>query len=475
MMAKGVQVQTQIMDPATESRAAEPHRPAHARGSDAALARMERESEVLIAGLRLALFLIIAGGFWWTGALDRERTAMVSVAGFGAVTAASLVPVAVGFFRPWLPWVFATLDVGVLIHCLAKFAIAMQMPASDMLNGPGAWLIFLYLAMAAVRYRLFLVLYVGILFALGWLLVWLAATSAGGAADQGAAMLEDGIPLASEIARFAVIVGTIFALAVMTWRTRRSVQTAIAEARLSATLARYFAGNVIGEVTRMAESGARLRDQNAAVLFADIRGFTGLAENMPAADVAQLLNEYRSRVAAPIARHGGTIDKFVGDGVMVVFGVPTPTPNDASNALQCALAIRKTVAAWNEERRRAGRARIEVGVGLHFGPVVAGVLGDRDRLEFTVIGDTVNVADRIQKHGPERGLSVVVSEEVLEAARQPADHEWELIGDIVVRGRNQTVTMYGLHDELNGGLPTMRRWWSRTVRSDVDVNESASG
>lgn len=445
-----VQTQAPVIDPAAEGRAAERVPPArNARASDAALARMERESELLIAGLRLVLFVIIAGAFWWTGDMNREHAAMFSVAGLGAVTVASLILVTLGFFRPWLPWLFATLDVGVLIHCLAMFVIAMQMPASTMLNGPGAWLIFLYLAMASIRYRPYLVLYVGLLFAVGWVSVWMVAGDIG-VAGHGDGVATAGATAAGEAARFAVIVVTIFALALMTTRTRRSVQSALAEARLRATLARYFAGSVVGELTRMAESGARLCDQDAAVLFADIRGFTSLAENVPAAEVAQLLNEYRRRMAVPIAQHGGTIDKFIGDGVMVVFGVPRPTPDDARNALQCALAIRATVPGWNEERARAGRTGIEIGVGLHFGPVVAGVLGDRNRLEFTVIGDTVNVADRLQRHGAERGLSVVVSEDILEAAGQQMDHEWELIGDIVVRGRRQTVRVYGLHAELGG-------------------------
>jgi adenylate cyclase len=234
---------------------------------------------------------------------------------------------------------------------------------------------------------------------------------------------------------------TIFALVLMTARARRSVRTALAEARLRATLARYFAGNVVGQLAQMAESGVRLRDQHAAVLFADIRGFTSLAENMPAADVAQLLNEYRDRIAAPIARHGGTIDKFIGDGVMVVFGVPQPSPEDARNAVRGGLALQAAVAAWNEDRAGAGRAAIEVGIGIHFGPVVAGVLGERDRLEFTVIGDTVNVANRIEKHAARLGHSILVSSDVLENAPEERAG-WDLIGDLSLRGRSQTVRLY---------------------------------
>lgn len=347
-----------------------------------------------------------------------------------------------------MPWVFTTFDVGVLIHCLELFALVIDMPLADALHGPGVWLIFLYLAMAALRYRPFLVLYAGLLFTLGWLAVWFLASNHLGSSELALSHSPThGDTSSSELARFAVMAVTIVALGSMTARNRASVRLPLTEARLRATLARYFAGGVVSELAEMPESGRRLREQHAAILFADIRGFTSLAEAVPADDVASLLSEYRDRIAAPIAKYGGIIDKFIGDGVMVVFGVPRSGPHDARNALLCALALQATVSDWNRERGRVGHAPIEIGIGIHFGPVVAGVLGGRDRLEFTVIGDTVNVAGRLDDRAAELGLSILISSEVRERAGDERQN-WGLVGDLALRGRRSNIRVYGLLQEV---------------------------
>ena len=324
-----------------------------------------------------------------------------------------------------------------LIHCLMVFAIVMRMPADSMLAVLGASMIFLYLAVAAIRYRPWLVLYIGVPFGVGWMLVR-AAASEGAAEPIDVAASE--AAFAGEIARFITIAATVFALTLMTARMRHSLQIALVEARLRATLSRYFPRSVVADVARMADSRDRMRDQKAAILFIDIRGFTSFAEALPAAAVADLLTEFRKRIAEPIARNRGTIDKFIGDGAMVVFGVPRPGPDDARNALRCGLAIRTAIACWNEERRRAGQPPIEIGIGIHCGSVRAGVLGDRERLEFTVIGDTVNVAGRLEEQAAELGLSIVVSADLLAEGREDERNAWRALGEMTLRGRRQKIS-----------------------------------
>ena len=306
-------------------------------------------------------------------------------------------------------------------------------------------MIFLYLAVAAIRYRPWLVLYIGVPFGVGWMLVR-AAASEGAAEPIDVAASE--AAFAGEIARFITIAATVFALTLMTARMRHSLQIALVEARLRATLSRYFPRSVVADVARMAESRDRMRDQTAAILFIDIRGFTSFAETLPAAVVADLLTEFRKRIAEPIARNRGTIDKFIGDGAMVVFGVPRPGPDDARNALRCGLAIRTAIACWNEERRRAGQPPIEIGIGIHCGAVRAGVLGDRERLEFTVIGDTVNVAGRLEEQAAELGLSIVVSADILAEGREDERSAWRALGEMTLRGRRQKIKLYALEAEL---------------------------
>lgn len=418
---------------------------------DPAFAQMEHESEILIAALRVAVFVVVAGVFWWTGAIDRDHSVLFSLGGFGIVTVASASLVLAGYHRAWLPWLYATLDISLLVHCLAVYAVAMKLPAEAMLGLPGTWMLFLYLAMSVIRYRPLLVLYSGALFVAGWALVWflaqMAAPSTAGEAVQ--VPLSPDMAFAGQSVRLAVIVVTVVLLVLTGARMRHSLEAALVDARLRATLARHFAHSVVGELARTVDSQAPLREQSAAVLFVDIRGFTSLAEHLPAVEVAQLLSEYRDRIARPVAQFGGSIDKFIGDGVMIVFGIPKPASNDARNALNCAVAITRTIEAWSRDRARMGRAPIHAGVGVHFGPVVAGVLGNRDRLEFTVIGDTVNVANRIEEHSATCGLSIVVSEDVLTAADELPSDVWRILGDLPVRGRRRSVRVYGLARELD--------------------------
>lgn len=132
------------------------------------------------------------------------------------------------------------------------------------------------------------------------------------------------------------------------------------------------------------------------VLFADIKGFTSLCENTPPEKVLTLLNSYLSEITGVIERHHGVVDKYTGDSVMALFGAPLSRDNDAQNAIRTALAVQKAMAALNRTNRAAGLAEIEAGIGVHTGLVVAGNLGSQNRLNYTVIGDSVNLSARLE-------------------------------------------------------------------------------
>jgi adenylate cyclase len=170
------------------------------------------------------------------------------------------------------------------------------------------------------------------------------------------------------------------------------------------------------------------RQQPAAVLFADIRGFTTVSETLAPPELARFITEFRRRATRATQRHAGIVDKFIGDAVMAVFGVPEPTPADALNALRAAMALLAEMADWNHDRCAAGLAPVHLGVGVHYGVVFAGVLGDDERLEFTVLGDAVNVAQRIEELTRSLGTDLIVSEDLLKAADLPdrRERDWGL-------------------------------------------------
>ena len=140
-----------------------------------------------------------------------------------------------------------------------------------------------------------------------------------------------------------------------------------------------------------------VRRQTVAVLFADIVGFTSMAEQMMPEAVVRMLREYHERMTAPIFACGGTIDKYIGDEIFAVFGVPEATVEDAANALKCADMMLMALECWNEERETRGEPRLAIGIGLNYGPAVLGDVGSEHSFSFTVIGDTVNTASRLQR------------------------------------------------------------------------------
>ncbi|HEV2761759.1 MAG TPA: adenylate/guanylate cyclase domain-containing protein, partial [Pyrinomonadaceae bacterium] len=156
--------------------------------------------------------------------------------------------------------------------------------------------------------------------------------------------------------------------------------------------------------------------QTITVLFADIRGFTRLSEHAPPEQVVQLLNKYFSAMTEIIFEHGGTLDKYIGDELMALFGAPTATPDDASNAVTTAVRMQREMPGINAELRAAGLPEVHVGIGLHTGEAVVGYIGSERRSEYTAIGDTVNLASRLQSNaGPGQ---VLISEATAQAARR---------------------------------------------------------
>lgn len=155
--------------------------------------------------------------------------------------------------------------------------------------------------------------------------------------------------------------------------------------------------------------------QTITVLFADIRGFTRISEHAAPEKIVQLLNRYFSAMTDIIFAHGGTLDKYLGDGLMVLFGAPTATPKDAANALSAAVAMQRRMLSLNDELRKDGFTDIGVGIGLHTGEVIVGYIGSDKRSEYTAIGDAVNTASRLESNA--RGGQILISEATAQAAR----------------------------------------------------------
>ena len=220
------------------------------------------------------------------------------------------------------------------------------------------------------------------------------------------------------LAVLAAAVGLIVAL--LAWRQAtsrlRTTEAAyIAAAKqlelLQVAFHRFAPQDVVEDIIHRGIS-TRGERRDVTVLFADLVGFTSLSESLEPEAVVQVLNGYFQEMTRAISAHNGHVGKFIGDGILATFGAPEPNPWQAQDAVRAALAMRGALTAYNDRLREQGRPELVIGIGIHSGQVVAGLLGSSELMEYTVIGDVVNTASRIEGLTRRLGEPILVSEHV---------------------------------------------------------------
>jgi adenylate cyclase len=215
------------------------------------------------------------------------------------------------------------------------------------------------------------------------------------------------------------------------------------EQRLMNTLCRYMAREVAEQVMQNKDE-AKLggRRTEVTVLITDIRNFTSISEQMDPWDVVELLNTYFPRLINVIFRHQGMVDKFIGDSILTVFGIPMPREDDALRAVRAALEMRRELDAINRERARKGQITIEIGIGITSGTVISGNIGSERRMDYTVIGDPVNLAARLEGLTKEVRRRILVNERVQAAISK--EIPCEPLGLFTLKGKREKVAVYAV-------------------------------
>ena len=210
-------------------------------------------------------------------------------------------------------------------------------------------------------------------------------------------------------------------------------------------LSRYHSPAVIEAVLSAPEHEApSVTVRETTILFADIVGFTPRCESLPPEEVASFLNQFFSLAADAIFEHGGTLDKFIGDAVMAFFGAPLPQDDHAERAVSCAVTMIRSLDAWNASRRDEGLEPIQIRVAIHSGPVVVGDIGSARRVDYTVLGNTVNVTARLEEFVAQPG-QIVIGESTNTAVRHL--FQTEHLGDIQLKGLRQKIAVYRVDAE----------------------------
>jgi len=216
------------------------------------------------------------------------------------------------------------------------------------------------------------------------------------------------------------------------------------EKRLKGTMARYMTREVAEKLLESGEDALGGQTQEATVLFSDIRSFTTIAEQIGPQDTVTMLNEYFSIMVDIIFRHGGILDKYIGDAIMAVFGVPFKTADDPDHAVTAAVEMMRALKEFNRKRRREGQNPLDIGIGLNTDEILSGNIGSMKRMDYTVIGDGVNLASRLEGANKYYGTNILVSEFTFSHLKQK--YIAREVDQIRVKGKTKPVGVYEILD-----------------------------
>jgi adenylate cyclase len=373
-----------------------------------AIAAAQLRSEVLISWVQLGVVLTFAVLYAISpkAAMTPFQPVPWVLAGYLAFTLLRLTLAYRGALRRWLLGLSVVVDMALLMALIWSFHLQYAQPPAFYLKAPTLLYVFIFIALRTLRSDATYVVLAGLVAAAGWLgmLAYAIAYDPSGAPpitrDYVHYITSASILIGGEFDKVVSMLMVTAILAVALARARRTLRMAVTEGAAASELKRFFAPDIARRITGgddlVRPGEGELRD--AAALFVDLRGFTTLSRGMPPNAVVALLAEYQARLVPVIQRHGGSIDKFLGDGILASFGAARASESYAADALRAVDALLDEALAWRAALIAAGRPAPQVGAAVAHGPVLFGAVGDESRLEYTVIGDAVNLAAKLEKH-----------------------------------------------------------------------------
>lgn len=437
-----------------------------------ATALIEEERSGLKFALAVRCFALAAIVVWLLVSVPFPRvTYWLGLAAIFFVSGA--VPYLMRRRKDWRVWVmvFAAVDALVLVMALLlpNPLATSGWPIQMGLRFQNDLYLFVLLAGAALSYSPLLVVWTGVVASVAWgigtfLIARLPETITVYPPDTGDPALDSETALRTfleptffnitgRMNELVLLAVTAAIIAAAVWRSRRLVLRLARAERARANLARYMSPDLANRLAREDISLTANEQRHVAVLFVDMIGFTEIAEQSTPANTMVMLRGFHRRVVQAVFRHGGTVDNYAGDSVMATFGALGEDSGAARRALQTACEILDTVDRWNAKRAARGAAPLSVGIGVHYGPVVVGNVGDDQHLQFTAIGDTVNVASRMERLTRDHHTPILASGDVIDAARPDTGEESPLLtrfceaGVVPVRGRRGEVALWRLRGE----------------------------
>lgn len=407
----------------------------------------ERRAERLIGILRIivgiALMLVFNVAVEGTApagddvVVNQQLLARVTILLFMAIGLLAIVLSARRFYRPSFAYGFVTADVLFVLASLATSIANTSTSPALLIALPSVCLVPLVVAFNALRYNWRLQLFGSVLMLGG--LTFLVGDA------RPPEMPHDVLFYAPpNIMRLAMIAAACAVLGLAVMRGRMRLIQALEDERRRQSLTRFLPGKIANFIEEQSADALRAGTrQTVTVMFIDIRGFTARSEQMAPDAVREFLVAFRKYIAAAADANDGVIDKFIGDGAMIVFGAPTPRPDDARRAVAAAKSILAAMKTWSDALSDAGEPPVRIGIGIHAGEAFVGAVGDDDRLEFTVIGDVVNVASRLEEATKIAGAPIIASGAVVKASGVKSA-EWRSVSPIPIRGHSKRIDIFTL-------------------------------
>ena len=413
----------------------------------AAIAEQERQAEILIGWLQLGLVAFVLALYTLSPktSLGTPFRPVPYVLGAFLLVGIGRVLLSHRRLMPgWFLIVGVMIDMALLMGLIWSFHIQYMQPAPFYLKAPTLLYAFILIALRALRFDPIYVVAAGLSAATGWtVLVGYALMSAEPppvTRDYVAYMTRNLVLIGAEVDKIIVILLVTCVLAVALVRARRMLRQAVADATVARDLTRFVAPEV---ADRVATSDAAIRPgdgevKTASVLFCDIEGFSTISERLAPDVLMATLNAYFAKVAEVIEQNGGVINQFLGDAMMITFNTARPLADHAAAAVKTALAIQDLVQA----ERFGPDLQLKTRCGINTGELVSGAVGTDVRLIFTVYGDEVNIAARLEQLNKTYGTYVLATEQTVTAAGMEV--RGRPIGEVTVRGRQAPVHVFAL-------------------------------
>jgi adenylate cyclase len=332
----------------------------------------------------------------------------------------------------WSVALSAFFDIALLMALIWSFHLRYDQPASFYLKAPTLLYVFIFIALRALRFEAWIVVWTGVVASLGWgaLMLYVVVADPSDTMitrDYVDYMTSNAILLGAEFDKIISILMVTVIIATSLYRAKRLLIRAVSEHAAAQELSRFFAPEVAAKIkgADQAISAGTGEMRDAAILNLDMRGFTTYAAEASPNQAMSLLADYQRRMGPAIRANGGSIDKFLGDGIMATFGASRPSDTYAADALRALEATMAAAETWQAERREAGLPCPDVNGSVATGTILFGAVGDESRLEYTVIGDAVNLSAKLEKVNKIIGVRAVCDaatyDLALEQGYEPGD------------------------------------------------------